>query len=450
MSMIHVIVPAVMRKLPAIRLYVSSTGMLTVGIVAQAIGFIVLARWLGSDQFGHLATITAVTNVGGAWCGLGAGEAIRRRVGRDPSLYRAMLGHSLILLAVSGAVLTALLSAGIAFMIKIAANPVENFEAILLLVISNMVLFAWIGLTEQIFLAHRQFNLANRVNASWGITRAAAALVACLGFGIDTVLAWAAWNAVVSVLVSFACAAAISRYGAPRWILLRKEVPLGATLSVSGSIAVLRQNADLLALSAVATPHLVGAYGVARRIISTAMVAGASFDRLIYAKLAVAGRHGPSETLHLARRYVLYGIGLTGMTSVAVFLSSPFLPLLFGSDFTDAVWIVRLLCWTLILTAIQFIAFDALNAAEQHRIRLIVGTGVGLAGAALIVALSFMLGTTGTFVAVYVTEISMAVALWKTLKVVSDRQPPIYPPEENALHSGKESKRDAEFINSKC
>jgi O-antigen/teichoic acid export membrane protein len=422
MSIVHAIVPAMMQKLPAIRLYVSSTGMLTVGIVAQAIAFVVLARSLGSDQFGHLATITAVTNVGGAWCGLGSGEAIRRRVGREPSLYPAMLGHSLILLSVSGAVLTALLSTGMAFAIRIAMDPVENFEAILLLVVSNMVLFAWIGLTEQILLAHRQFALANRVNASLGITRAVAALVGCLGFGIDTVLAWSVWNAIVSLLVSFACLAAISRYGAPQWRLLREEVPLGATMSMSGSVAVLRQNADLLALSAIASPHLVGAYGVARRIISTAAVAGASFDRLIYTKLAIAGANGPSATLQLARRYVLYGIGLTGMTSVAVFLGSPLVPLLFGSDFADAVWIVRLLCWTLILTAIQFIAFDALNAAEQHRIRLVVGTGVGLAGAALIVALSSAFGTAGTFVAVYLTEISMGVALWWTLKAASDRQ----------------------------
>ncbi len=422
MSMMQAVLPAVMQKLPAIRLYARSTGMLAAGILAQSLGFVVLARWLGGDQFGHLATITAVTSVGGAWCGLGTGEAIRRRVGRDPSVYPAMFGHSLILLISSSAILTALLSVGMASVIKVAANPAENFEAILLLVISNMGLFAWIGLTEQIHLAHRQFGAANLVNVSWGITRAAAAFVACLGFGINTVLGWAVWNAGVSVLVSIVCALGISRYGGPQWRLMREEVPLGATLSMSACIAVLRQNADLLALSAVATPHLVGAYGVARRIISTATVVGSSFDRLIYSQFAIAGTRGPSETLQLAKRYVLYGIGLTGMTSVCVFVASPLLPLLFGVDFTDAVWIVQLLCWTLILTAIQFIAFDALNAAEQHRVRLLVGTVVGLGGAGLIVTLSLALGTTGTFVAVYLAEISMAGALWQALKFVSGRR----------------------------
>ena len=64
----------------------------------------------------------------------------------------------------------------------------------------------------------------------------------------------------------------------------------------------------------------------------------------------------------------------------------------------------------------------AITAADPHRIRLVVSTVVGLSGAALIVGLSLAFGTTGTFSAVYVAEISTAVALWVTLKALSDRQ----------------------------
>jgi len=102
--------------------------------------------------------------------------------------------------------------------------------------------------------------------------------------------------------------------------------------------------------------------------------------------------------------------------------SSPLLPWLFGEDFRDTIWILRVLCWTLVLTAVQFIAFDALNAADRHRTRLAVGAVVGIAGAGLIVGLSSAFGITGTFLAVYVTELSMAVALWTALKLLSDRQ----------------------------
>jgi O-antigen/teichoic acid export membrane protein len=413
---------AVIKSLPAIRLYITSTSLLTVGIAAQSIGFVVLARWLGSDQFGHLSMITAATNLGGAWCGLGTGEAMRRRAGREPALYPQLLGHSLILLLVSGAVLTVVMSAAIAASITIVTDSVENYAVIALLVSSNIVLFAWIGLTEQILLAHSQFTRANLLNSGFGIARAFTALVACLGFDIDSLSAWALWNFAAFAVGSLACVCLLFRYGAPRWRLLWDEIPLGVTLSISGSIAALRQNVDLLALSAMAPPHLVGAYGVARRVLAVAVVTGASLDRLIYAKLAIAGKSGPAATLRLARRYVVYAIGITGITSMTIFVLAPLLPLVFGNGFGDLVWIIRVLCWTLILTAVQFVAFDAINAADQHRIRLVVGTVVGLAGASLIVGFSLAFGTTGTFVAVYVAEISTAATLWATLKLLSDRQ----------------------------
>jgi O-antigen/teichoic acid export membrane protein len=183
----------------------------------------------------------------------------------------------------------------------------------------------------------------------------------------------------------------------------------------------------------MAPPHLVGAYGVARRVLSVAVVTGASLDRLIYANLAIAGKGGPSATLRLAQRYVLYAIGLTGVTSLTIFILAPLLPWLFGKGFEDAIWILKALCWTLILTAVQFVAFDAINAADHHRVRLIVSTVVGILGTALIVGLSFAFGITGTFIAVYLTELSTAAALWITLKLLSDRQRKMSIP---AAHTG--------------
>jgi O-antigen/teichoic acid export membrane protein len=412
----------VAKNLPAIRLYMSSTSLLIAGLAAQSVGFVVLARSLGSEQFGHLSMITAATNLGAAWCGLGTGEAMRRRVAREPSLYPEVLGHCLIILIVSGVVLTAMMSAAIASSVTIVNDRAQNYVVVTLIVSCNLVLFTWVGLTEQILLAHSQFTGANFLNFGFAIARALAAVVACLGFGIESLSAWAWWNFATFVAGSLACVCLLSRYGAPRWCLLRQEIPFGVTMSISNSIAALRQNVDLLALSATAPPQFIGAYGVARRVLGIAQVTGASLDRLVYTKFAIAGKTGPSATLVLARRYVLYAIGLTGFTSIAIFVFAPVLPLLFGNGFGDIAWIVKALCWTLILTAIQFIAFDALNAADQHRIRLLVGTVVGVAGAALIVGASLGFGITGTFATIYVTEISSAAALWATLKVLSDRQ----------------------------
>ncbi len=327
----------------------------------------------------------------------------------------------LIVLMVSGTLLTAATTASLAFSITVVNDPVNNLVVIALLVSSNLVLFTWITLTETILLTHSQFASANLLNFGFGLARALTAVVACLGFGVDSLTTWAWWNFAAFAAGSLACAWLLFPYGAPRWRVMWDEIPLGATFSMSGTVAALRQNVDLLALSAVASPQLVGAYGVARRVLGMAVTVGGSLDRLIYNQFAIAGKSGPAATLKLARRYVLYAIGLTGPTSAAIFALAPVLPLLFGSGFVDMIWIIRALCWTLILTAIQFVAFDALNAADHHRIRLVVGTMVGLAGAAVIVGASLAFGTAGTFIAVYVTEVSTAVALWATLKALGDR-----------------------------
>jgi O-antigen/teichoic acid export membrane protein len=413
-------IDALRRRLPPLLLYVSSTGSLLVGTVAHTLGFVILARFLGTDQYGHLATISAATNLACPLCGLGASEAIRRWVGRDPSLYSAILGHSLILLGVTGILLISTVSAGLALFVRVLPDPHTNFVVILLLVSCNIVLYTWIVLVEQICLAHSQFGRANIVNAGFGIARALTVVVACFGFGVDHLLSWALWNAGLYVGTSLACLAAIWSYGPPRWRLFRDEMTLGMTMSGAGFLWALRQNVDILVLSPLQTPAVVGAYGVARRVISTAGILGASLDRQIYVKLVVAGKAGPAATLGLARKYAIYALAITVPTSLALFAAAPVLPWIFGKGFEDAIPMLRILSWTLILGAVQNVAFDALNAADQHHARFLSGTATGLLGSGLVAALTYAYGINGAFIASYLSEGAMTLAFWATLILLSD------------------------------
>ena len=407
------------QRLPAILLYVRSTGSLLIGIGAQTIGFIILARFLGTHQYGFLATISAVTNLGAPLCGLGAAEVMRRWVGRDPALYPKILGHCVILLGATGVLIVSILTAGLDIFVPALADPSANFMLMLLLVSSNVVFYTWILFVEQVFLAHREFRRANIVNASFGIARALTVLVACFGFGVEHLLPWAIWNSALYVMASLVGIAAIWSYGPPQWRLVRDELTPGITISIAGLLWTLRQNIDLLALSSIETSSVIGAYGVARRIIGTASIIGASLDRLIYPKLAVAGRDGPSATMRLARRYALYAIVITVPTCLAIFIAAPVLPWVFGKDFGQAVFILKVLIWTLIFVVLLNVAFDALNAADRHRSRFVAGTAAGLLGIGLIAGLTYGYGMAGTFVASYLSDGIMVLALWVTLGVLS-------------------------------
>ena len=179
------------RLTAAVRLYASSTAALAIGLIAHTLGLILVARALGPAQFGVLALVTSVGNIGLALSGLGGSEVLRRLVARDRSIYPRALGHALILLVPSSLALSVLLAAGLAWWLPLGGGYGVDFGVHLLLVASNIALFAWLGLVEQILLAFDANGHAKSVNIASGLARALAAGHACLVFNVDTATAWA-------------------------------------------------------------------------------------------------------------------------------------------------------------------------------------------------------------------------------------------------------------------
>ncbi len=94
-------------RLALLRYGFSSASLLSASIGQLAI-FAILARALGPAEFGQFVQITALTAIAIQLCGLGAGDCFMRRVSRDPAAYRDMLGHNLILIVATGAILVGL------------------------------------------------------------------------------------------------------------------------------------------------------------------------------------------------------------------------------------------------------------------------------------------------------------------------------------------------------
>ena len=206
---------SLVQRIPTVVLYVVSTSSMMMGIAAQAIAFVILARYLGKDQFGELATISAATSLGAAWVQLGSVEVMRRRVGRDSLEYHAVLGHCVTLIFGWGAIVAIAFSALISEIIHIANDPLTNFGILLLFSLSNLVFYPWIVLTEEIFLVHKKFTRANLVNAGFGIARVAITVTACIGFKLHSLSYWAIWNSGVYLGAAFICGLALSTYGMP-------------------------------------------------------------------------------------------------------------------------------------------------------------------------------------------------------------------------------------------
>lgn len=392
--------------------YAASSGSLFAANIAQLFTFAILARYLGSHEFGLFVTVMAVTSIATFICGLGGAECLVRRVAQDKTIYPAMLGHNLILIAITGVILVAAGMFILPFWLSGSPEFANSHLGIFLLLVTNIVLVRLILLAEQIYIAHTDFVSANLSVVGFAVARTIAATIACLVFGVSTVVGWAYWQFGVHVLVAVAYALFLRRLGMPRYEIVRDELKLGVMFASQFIFRAVRQNADLLLLGTLMPPSVVGSYGVTRRIIDSSSLTVEAMNRLVYPHLARASANGIHHALPITMRLLGAALAIGILTSLAVFIVAPYLPYLFGQEYDTLVSFCRTLCWITIFVALWSIAVDLLGAASQHSYRTAVLNTGNLLGAPFLALATWYAPITGTFAAIYVIEIGIVLASW--------------------------------------
>lgn len=407
------------RWLAGSRLYISSTASLAIGVLAQTLGFVILARELGREDFGRLSVITSLLSIGLVFCSLGSPEMLRRKVGRDRSAYPSALGHSLIVLAITGVGMSILLTIMLNLFIRVSDDTLTNIAIMLSFSIATLIMYPVIVITENICLAYDDVRAANFVNSGSAVARTLFVVAGCYGFGVHGLATWAVWNFGFYLAVTVGCAVLLRRYGAPKLQITHAELKRGLALSISGLFVMLRQNVDVLALGAMVSAEVVGEYSVARRIVTTAAIVSHSFDRLVYSNFVVAGKTGAVATMRLALGYAPIVIGLCLSMSALLFVCAPLLVPIFGDRYVDAVALLKVLSWSLIFTGLYWLAADALNAADKHQMRLIAEAASCVVGSGALIVLTTQYALTGALVSVYLLGALVAGSAWAMLTWVA-------------------------------
>jgi O-antigen/teichoic acid export membrane protein len=398
--------------LPMVLSYAASGGSLIVSSAAQLFTFAILARFLGVHEFSLFVAITAVSAIAVHLCGLGGTECLVRRVARDHSMYPAMLGHNILLISTTGAILIFLGSIILPFFFDVSANNAVNDLEITVMLVTNIVLVRCILFSEQVFIAFSNFGAANKVVMGFALIRTAAAILACLVFGVSTLSGWILWQFAAHVVMLGFCALALSRLAKPKFVIVREELRLGLFFSVPFILKAARQNADLLVLSLVTTAEIVSSYSVARRIIESSYLSVDALNRIVYPGTARASQAGLHHAAERVSRIFGAALIISIAAAVTVFVFAPVLPYLFGHDYTSLVAFVRALCWVLIPVSCWAIAVEALGASGHQGARASV-LGIGsLLGAGLAAWATWYAPPAGTLISYYVIETLMAVAAW--------------------------------------
>lgn len=408
--------------LPIAIQYVGSSSSMAFKMSLELITFTLLARYLGDEQFGKLMTITAATQIAVGLCGLGSDEPMTRRLVRDASLYPMLLGHSLVLIAASGLVLALISILGLYFFVPMAIPAPRHLMIMAIFAFSNIALFRWISLTESIFIGRREYMRANGVVVAFSAARMLTALTATLIFRVDSLQTWALWHGAIYIVGALGCAISLRPFGGPRWCLLLDELKRGIHIIIPNFLNGLRQNLDIIVLSLVTSPSIVGNYGVASRVVQASLVAGRSLNRIMYPRLVVAGEHGCASVFRLASHFVVAAAGLGALTSVGLFLIAPYGAVFFGKGFVLVSTYLKVLCWLAFLSAIHDVAFDSLGAIEKHGLRAAISNTISVVGAGLVVPLTYFYGVNGAFVSLFLSQMLATSGLWIVLLYLTRRE----------------------------
>lgn len=403
------------RFVPMLMLYMGSGGSLLASAAAQFVTFAILARYLGVEQFGLYAIITAVTNVGVQLCGLGSQESLVRRVAQDHGFYPQMLGHAAILSAGSGIVLVAIGMVVVPWIAPVSPDLATTLIATALILVANILLLKVIALATQSYIAHSRFAAANRLEVLFAVARTAAAVAGCLVFGVSSVAEWAWWHFASHAAVAVVALVTIGSLGRPRWTIVRDEIRLGFLFSTQFLFKAVRGNADLLVLGSVASAEILGSYSIVRRLVESSYMSVEALNRLIYPGSAAIAASGIHKAAGRIRQVLLAALLISAAAALAMFIIAPFLTLVFGAEYVSLPWLTRALCWVVILMAIYAVSLEALGAAGLQGARAAIWNTGNIVGAGLVALATWQWSIKGTLVSYYIIEIGIAVAAWIVL-----------------------------------
>ena len=337
-------------------------------IGCQAVYFVLLARLLGSAEYGIYAGAYAMVGIVSIYAPLGSGLTLLRHVSPDHSKFALYWGNALITTLTLGSLFVGLL-------IWAVPHLAHSYSAGLVLCVGiGECLFG--QLTE---MASRVFMAFERLR----ITASLLLLINLLRMVLAGLLLWRVHHAtaqqwvIAIVTVSFiGCCLAltlVTRYfGKPVFSLrlLRQRTGEGFVYALSSSSAGIYNNFDKAMLGHYGMNAANGVYSMAYRVIDLCMIPIDSIHNAAFPRFFQKGVDGVQSTRAYARRILRLTAPVGLLLGACLFLAAPVIPHVVGKSFGEGVAALRWLCLLPVLRSLHYSAGDALTGAGHQNLRL--------------------------------------------------------------------------------
>ncbi|WP_088240573.1 oligosaccharide flippase family protein [Calothrix rhizosoleniae] len=334
----------------------------------QAAYFIMLARFLGADNYGAFVGITALAGLLRPFATLGTGDLLIKNVSRNSNVFSEYWGNSVLIIVVSGLILTSILLLTSSYIFP----PQISILVIFLVGIADLIFTLIIDSAIKAFLAVNKVSITAQLSLLLSLKNLGAICIFLLCFQNHDLITWSFLYCVftfAAALISFLLVN--KNIAAPKLDLskFKSECQEGFYFAVGLSAETVNHNVDKTMLARFSTLDATGIYGAAYRLIDIAGIPIQSLMGAAYTKFFQKGIAGVSGSINFATR--LSGIsGLYGIIAgLGIYFLAPVVPYILGNQYVNVVEALRWLAPLPFLMGLQHFAADTLTGAGFQGVR---------------------------------------------------------------------------------
>jgi O-antigen/teichoic acid export membrane protein len=334
----------------------------------QAAYFVVLARLLGSGEYGILAAAAALVNILSQYSGMGSGLLFLRYVSPDHSRFREYWGNILLSIGLVGTLAAIALHLAGRWMLGQAGASI-----LVVLAIGDCLCGQLTSSAAQVFQTFEKMRTTASLNFLTNSVRLV--LVVCMALVVHrtSAFSWAVASMMVSMIACFVAITKVtSSFGRPKFSikLFLARLGEGFIFAVSGSTTTVYNDVDKVMLGHYGMDVANGIYSMAYRVVNICTIPIGSIHGAALPRFFRDGVNGINATAPFARKILKRTLILGALAAVGMFVLAPVLPKIAGRDFSASVSALRWLCLIPLLRCFHLSAGDAVAGAGFQRFRL--------------------------------------------------------------------------------
>jgi O-antigen/teichoic acid export membrane protein len=346
-------------------------------LVLQAVYFVIIARALGTEQYGVFVGATAFVAILAPFASLGSGNILIKHVSRNRALFGEYWGNALMMICVSGFVLIIL----VLCTAPIFLPKTIPLLLIFLVAVTDLIFARFLDTAGQAFGAVLWLSKTAQLGILSQATRLMAALALVSFFSKPGALEWAFLYFISTLMSALIGILLVHRsLGLPKLTLsrMKPEIIEGFYFSVGVAAQTIYNDIDKTMLARLSSLEATGIYAAAYRLIDVAFVPIKSLLAAAYAKFFQRGSAGISGTVDFSKRLLPMASIYGASAGIGLFLFAPIVPYVLGNEYAVTVEALRWLAPLPFLKAMHYFAADTLTGAGFQGLRSAVQTAIAV------------------------------------------------------------------------